>query len=170
MEQKVNTSTLPWYRHRGPWLLMAGPAVVVVASFITLWYAIKSNDGLVVEDYYKKGVAINLDLARSEKARQLEMQADMDLTPGQVTVKLKSRDDLPGRITVIIAHPTRAGLDHTLKLTGVGGIYRGALDPITPGRWQIYLSDEGNTWRMASEIQLPEQQITTIKPTPADHR
>lgn len=164
-----NLDTLPWYRHRGPWLLMAGPAVVVVASFITLWFAIKSSDGLVVEDYYKKGVAINLDLARTEKARELNLSAEADFTPGQATFKLKSRDDLPGRIRVIIAHPTRAGFDHTLMLAGVGGIYRGALEPLSAGRWQIYIMDEANTWRLATEIQLPEQQQITITPT-AEHR
>ncbi|MEQ1516273.1 MAG: FixH family protein, partial [Usitatibacteraceae bacterium] len=37
----------PWYRQRWPWLLMAGPAIVVVAGFVTLALAIQSSDGLV---------------------------------------------------------------------------------------------------------------------------
>ena len=33
----------PWYKERWPWLLMAGPAIVIVAGFITAWLAIVSN-------------------------------------------------------------------------------------------------------------------------------
>ena len=34
----------PWYRHPWPWILMAGPAVVVVAAFATLAIAIAYPD------------------------------------------------------------------------------------------------------------------------------
>ena len=38
---------VPWYRQRWPWLLFAGPAIVVVASFATLWLAASSDDGVI---------------------------------------------------------------------------------------------------------------------------
>ena len=38
---------------------MAGPAVVIVAGFITAWLAIESNDGLVDDNYYKVGLSVN---------------------------------------------------------------------------------------------------------------
>lgn len=41
----------PWYRHRWPWLLMAGPGTVLVAGAITTWIAFASADGLVADDY-----------------------------------------------------------------------------------------------------------------------
>ncbi|HSC95836.1 MAG TPA: FixH family protein, partial [Burkholderiales bacterium] len=44
--------TKPWYRERWPWLLMAGPAAVLVAGAATIWIAFASADGLVAEDYY----------------------------------------------------------------------------------------------------------------------
>ena len=60
--------TRPWYRYRSPWLLMLGPAAVVVAGVATAWLAISTEDGLVVEDYYKEGKAINRVLKREETA------------------------------------------------------------------------------------------------------
>ena len=42
--------------------LAAGPAVVVVASLVSAWIAIRSDDGLVAEDYYKRGLLINKKL------------------------------------------------------------------------------------------------------------
>jgi hypothetical protein len=40
-------------------LVIAGPAVVVVASFITLYLAVSGMDQVVDEDYYRKGAEIN---------------------------------------------------------------------------------------------------------------
>ena len=47
-------SVRPWYREPWPWLLMAGPATVLVAGAATTWIAFASADGLVAEDYYKQ--------------------------------------------------------------------------------------------------------------------
>ncbi|BEP35616.1 hypothetical protein GmRootV59_25870 [Variovorax sp. V59] len=52
-----------WWRHPLLWMVIAGPALVVVASFVTLWYAWDSPDPLVSEDYYRRGVEINKTLA-----------------------------------------------------------------------------------------------------------
>ena len=53
----------PWWRHPLLWMVIAGPALVVVASFVTFWYAWGSPDPLVSEDYYRRGVEINRTLA-----------------------------------------------------------------------------------------------------------
>jgi hypothetical protein len=39
--------TLPWYRHRWPWLLMSGPAIVVVAGIATMVIAVRTADPMV---------------------------------------------------------------------------------------------------------------------------
>ena len=54
-----------WYREPWPWLLMAGPLVVVAASLASAWIAVKSDDGVVADDYYKQGLAINRKLPRA---------------------------------------------------------------------------------------------------------
>lgn len=41
---------LPWYKQFWPWFIIALPASVVVASFVTLWLALSNPDPLVVED------------------------------------------------------------------------------------------------------------------------
>ena len=38
---------LPWYRHRWPWFLMSGPAIVVVAGVITTIIAVRTADPIV---------------------------------------------------------------------------------------------------------------------------
>ncbi|RYZ11570.1 MAG: nitrogen fixation protein FixH [Comamonadaceae bacterium] len=51
-----------WWRHPLLWMVIAGPAVVVVASFVTFWLAWHTPDALVSEDYYREGVEINRTL------------------------------------------------------------------------------------------------------------
>ena len=60
----------PWWQYGHVWLIIAGPAVVIVAGFVTLAIAIKTPDPVVAEDYYKRGLNINQTLA-AEKDMQL---------------------------------------------------------------------------------------------------
>ena len=53
----------PWWRVPFVWMVMAGPAVVVVASFVTLWLALRTPDPVVEADYYRRGIEINKALA-----------------------------------------------------------------------------------------------------------
>lgn len=53
----------PWWRFPFVWMVMAGPAVVVVASFVTLWLALRTPDPVVEADYYRRGIEINKALA-----------------------------------------------------------------------------------------------------------
>jgi len=53
----------PWYRERWPWILMSCPAIVVVAGLGTAAIAVATADPLVTEDYYRKGLAINREIA-----------------------------------------------------------------------------------------------------------
>lgn len=56
------TVSPPWWRFGHVWMVIAGPALVVVASFITAYLAIVGQDP-VVDDYYRKGLAINKTLS-----------------------------------------------------------------------------------------------------------
>lgn len=59
MTQPQLLTSPPWWKFGHVWLVIAGPAVVVVASFITLYFAISSADGMVDESQYKKGINVN---------------------------------------------------------------------------------------------------------------
>lgn len=161
----VTMSAAPWYKHRWPWILMAGPAVVIVASFVTFFLAVKSNDGLVAEDYYKQGLTINRVLGREDIARKLGISAELHFSAEELVVHLKSSVDLPGAIRVTLAHPTRAGQDQSVLLRGVGGRYQGRVSGLAAGRWLVTVSDEGGLWRIGSEARLPDQQKIVIVPS-----
>ena len=49
----------PWWKFGHVWLVVSGPLVVVVASFITLYLAVTRPDPVVSENYYQQGININ---------------------------------------------------------------------------------------------------------------
>ena len=55
-------SSGPWWKFGYVWMVVGGPAIVVVASFTTLYLAITRPDPLVDTDYYRKGMEINKTL------------------------------------------------------------------------------------------------------------
>jgi hypothetical protein len=146
------TSVTPWYRQRWPWLLMAGPGIVVVASMVTLWLAATTDDAVVADDYYKRGLSINQRLERVDRASALGLEAVADIAAdGRVRVALASAladvDAHPPVIVLWVAHATRSGLDRSTELVlGPDGTYDGRIEPVGPGRWLVSL--ETNAWRL----------------------
>lgn len=66
--QDIQHPTAPWWRHGYVWLLIAGPAAIVLAGIATIVIAVRSPDPVVAEDYYRRGVEINKTLAAQDKA------------------------------------------------------------------------------------------------------
>lgn len=60
--QKTVQSALPWWKFGHVWLVLAGPAIVIVAGFYTLYLAVRTPDPVVSEDYYRQGLEINKTL------------------------------------------------------------------------------------------------------------
>lgn len=142
----------PWYRETWPWLLMAGPAIVVVAGFVTLYYAIVSFDGMVADDYYKRGLTVNQDLSRLERAKTLGITAQLvhDAPGRKVTVTLAGVAASPATLTLRFVHPTRAGSDQRIALSRVApGQYESALLLPPLSKWNVQL--DGNDWSLTGE-------------------
>ncbi len=47
----------PWYRQFWPWVIFGLPASVVVAGLITVYIAYEGADDMVIDQYYKEGLA-----------------------------------------------------------------------------------------------------------------
>ena len=142
--------TTPWYRHLWPWLLISGPAAVILAGAATIWIAFASADGLVADDYYRQGLGINKRIAREETARRLGISADVTLAGEHIRIRLQG--EKPEVLFVQLAHATRAGHDLRVRLSGnAQGIYEGEVGPLPRGRWRVVIEDPRGTWRIARE-------------------
>ena len=156
----------PWYREPWPWLLMAGPAAAVIAGFATLYLAVKSEDGLVVDDYYKRGLAINSTLAREDRARTLGLSAMLELSPQRdgVQVRLAGATGRPSQVRLRLVHPTRVGHDQSVMLPYLAlETYAAALKPVEPGTWHVVIEDDVAGWRLAGTL-LARQNRLELRP------
>ena len=142
---------------------MAGPFVVVVAGLVTAYLAASGSDGLVDDDYYKQGLAVNQLTARDQQALALGLQADvMQSADGaQIRVLLRGNGDfaLPAALTLRLVHPTRSGADQQLELaSGGAGAYGGQLAARLAGRWHVVLEDATGQWRLTGEWTVEPQR------------
>ena len=165
----MTTTTLaspPWYKQFWPWFLIFFPATAVIAGIVTIIIAIKSDDGLVKDDYYKAGLAINQTLERKQKAESLNMSADVswDKLTQSITMKLEGNlNILPARVNLILAHPTRSKQDQhiPLFLSPDKKFYTGRTKTIINGNWIIILEpqleSQTTSWRLQGSAKLPEQ-------------
>ncbi|WP_084153870.1 FixH family protein [Simplicispira psychrophila] len=64
----VEKNSQPWWKYGYVWLVISGPAIVVVAAFYTLWLAIASPNIVLTDEYYRKGVQVNKNLENPQKS------------------------------------------------------------------------------------------------------
>jgi hypothetical protein len=148
MSTHVQTSK-PWYREPWPWLLAIMPVTAVVAGSLTLWFAITSNDGLVVDDYYKEGKAINQTKERDRLAQALGIHAQLTSQGRTLHLNLAGRlPSSPGLLTLKIMHPTRGGDDHDATLSWDGSSYSGTVPALSGSHYRIQLTPEFGDWRL----------------------
>lgn len=140
----------PWYKEPWPWLLMAGPAIVVIAGLATAFLAVSTDDGVVADDYYKRGLVINRVLEREQRAAALGLGAIVSIgDDGAVRADVHWNGDAaaPDAMTLKVSHATRAGMDRRAPLArGADGAYYGRLEPPPAGRWLVML--ETDAWRL----------------------
>ncbi len=144
---------------------MLGPFLVIIASVITFWLAVKSYDGLVTDDYYKKGLAINQTLALNDRAQALGVAAGISIKLDSISVRLSAQAadfTAPAKVRISITHPTRAGLDQRQLLTWDGGRYTGQFKLPAAGHWVVQLEDEAGTWRIVGNLVLPAAGETLL--------
>lgn len=156
------TTPPPWYKQFWPWFLMTFPALAVVAGIITIFLAIESDDGLVTDNYYKKGLAINQTLDKKQHAFKLNIEADANWDPLTQTISLRlsgKMTELPPRLSMHLAHTTRAKQDQiiTLFLSPDKKSYTGRVEAVKQGDWIIILEPEKQNWRINGRVTLPAQ-------------
>jgi len=150
----ANDSSTPWYRQRWPWLLMAGPAVVVVAAIVTAWIAASGADPLLARDYYKRGLLVNKLLAVQPRPAEPFSGAVLRFgSDGGVRVELARVGDaaLPATLRLTLVRPAGRGDDRTVTLArDADGSYAGRIETPPVGRWIVTL--EADTWRLPTTV------------------
>lgn len=169
-----------WYRNPLVWMMIALPASSVVAGISTVVIAFRVFDGVVVDDYYARGKAINVTIERDVAAQRRGLAAVANLTPGiggvdgaggareaptavEVTVSARDVAALPPVLKLAFLHATHGGADAHVELARMAaGLYRAALPPLAPGKY--YLQIEAEDWRIVGALRQPAERTTSLGP------
>ncbi len=156
-----------WYREPLVWMLILIPFTAVVMGVLILVLAIRSNDGLVVDDYYRQGKEINRILARDRAAAVHALHGILafDHPAGRATLRLGAALPYapPARLKLKLLHATRAGFDRELTLErSADQHYTAALPALVPGHW--YLQLEADDWRLTGSFSMPGAVEIKVQP------
>ncbi len=140
------------------WILIAVPLSAVIMGGVMLWLSISTFDGMVVDDYYERGMQINEDLSRDQAALEAGIQGQLQADTRATRVFVQSTDSafkFPDAIQLSFSHATRGGVDQSQTLRRQGsGPYRGAGVVLVPGRWYIQLF--GSDWRIGGSVLITQ--------------
>ena len=160
-------SPLPWYRQFWPWFLILLPATAVVASFASLYIALKNADTLVRDDWYRHGTEINTYLALQEEAgrRGIRAALALDATGRTLTAVVDGPQlDLP-TLQLRLHHPTHAQRDIEIVLAATGpNRFSGAADRRLDGTWDAILVPAANDWTIQRRVWLTPAKAAELVP------
>jgi hypothetical protein len=138
----------PWYRQFWPWFLISLPLSAVLAGIATIIIAMDNPDGVVVDDYYKEGLAINQALHSEKMARQLNVAVSGQLTDKIIQLQLTGNIPAPEQLLVHFIHPTKPNNDKSWVLNKKNNLYIANVTPLMPANWHVKVETEHGLWRL----------------------
>lgn len=163
-----------WYKEPWPWILMAGPLLVVIAALSTFYIAYKNSSDLVSDDYYKDGKHIDLDLKRDQEAVKRDIRAQVFVSPDNTAAKVFISGDFDKQVPVKLTflHPAKKAYDQTVELSEAGLPQSGdktefsaQFEPLAAAKhWYVRLEDGGNVWRVEDKWIVSQGHAVDLKP------
>ena len=156
---RANCAVPVWWREPWPWLLIAGPLIVVFASMASFWIAYKTDDGVVATDYYKRGLLVNRTLPKVPVALPKLAATVFFGNGGELRVRPEEGDVRGDVLHVTLTHPASATKE-TLTLTrDADGAFVGIVHSDRAGLWTIAFDSQD--WPLPTSIleRAPETGI-----------
>ena len=142
----------PWHKHPLVWMVILIPFSAVIMGVVMIWLAIDTDDGLVADDYYKQGLAINSVIERDKKAAELGISALIEFDNDRKIINLQFNKgklaSYPATLQLNFQHATRANSDVSIVLNhGIGDQYIGHLQQnLSQGVW--YFEVANADWKL----------------------
>lgn len=152
----TNTNTEAWYKNPWVWLIIGLPMSAVVAGIATVIITAQNQPEMVVDDYYKKGKAINMELSLYENADKLGIHFQLKVDGERLA--LTSGTTLPA-VKLKFLHPTLGKRDFNVVATpNAKGELTALLPEAIEGKWEIVVSAMDDSWRRRAIVALPSEQ------------
>ncbi len=169
-ELDISETIPPWYQQFWPWFIISLPASAVIAGITTVYIAVKNDDSLVVDNYYKEGLAINQVLTKQRVAHELGVTAVMDFNALTSELKIHIPTGLTQTDKVLkvrLVHVTQAEKDRVLLLKRNDlNDFVIQVDDIHEGWWNVFIESMSGNWQINQRIHFPMQGQQLIQPGP----
>lgn len=161
-----NQTPPPWYKQFWPWFLIAVPIITVIVGTILISLAVNTQDSLVKDDYYKEGKAINADLSKDQRAKDLYIRTQLTVTDSAVELTfLTGEPKDKAALTLDFFHSTMSNQDFSLQLTrDTDGVYRGVIAQALRGKWRVTLWPFHKEWRIQKTLAFPYSDTIIFEP------
>lgn len=142
----------PWYKQFWPWFLISLPMSAVIAGIATIMIAMHKPDGVVVDDYYKEGLAINQALNSERMAKQLNLAVSGQVTSNTIQLQLSGNIPAPETLSIHFIHPTKPNSDKNWELIKKGETYFANITPLATANWHVKVETENGHWRLSGRF------------------
>jgi hypothetical protein len=168
---QVNEHGKPWHRFPLVWMMFAIPFSAVIMGVIMIWLAIDTDDGLVADDYYKRGLEINRVIKRDKKAAELGLSAVVEFDSSTRVIKIAFEKGLletfPEILPLRLKHATRENSDINILLNhGINDQYIGHLkQAITEGVWYFEISGASadGDWKLNRRVHVGTTNVIHLQ-------
>jgi hypothetical protein len=158
----------PWYKYFWVWVIIGLPLTSIIGGIAMINVAVNGGSDVVVDNYYKKGKAINLVLDQDVKAREMALQAnlDFDFAGGELRVTLANSIEQSSRLKLELMHPLQAKKDVNLLLIQITpSEFKAPMQGLLNGRYHLSLHPESDpVWRLTGDINFDETAQTVLSP------
>jgi hypothetical protein len=164
----TQTDTKPWYKQFWPWLIIFFPATAVVAGIATVIIAVMTDDGLVEQDYYKKGLLINFSREMDQKAATLGLDGyiRVDSASKEIYLLINNLDEKAdlSNLSLTLKHATRSDIDQNIQIKTLDRQeFSAPFNELISGKWHVILESE-NQWRLTGSILYPSRFDSKLSP------
>jgi hypothetical protein len=150
---QITEQSKPWHKYPLVWMMIAIPFSAVIMGVVMIWLAVDTDDGLVVDDYYKHGLEINMDISRDTKASDLDLSATIEFSNDVSSEEAKMfkvkfnkglLDNYPDTLQLNLQHATHENSDVAIVLNhGIDNQYIGYTnEPISDGVWYFEITNK----------------------------
>lgn len=160
------SDTTPWYKQFWPWFLITIPVISMILSITMLNLALNTEDSLVIDDYYKEGRGINLELTKVKEAKVQGISTRITFNNKRVSLEFNTGAPQSAQaLQLFFYHPTLQNKDFSLLLTqNANRAYTGVSKQDLTGKWTITLTPMDEKWKIVKDITLPREQGFEFNP------
>jgi hypothetical protein len=162
-----------WYHFPWVWGLILIPMSAVVFGVVMFVMAGIHRDDLVVDDYYKDGMAINQRLSMDSRAKELNVQARLtELNEARLVFEIENVSDSAVRLNLFHVASREEDREAVLVPEGdpVDSVSVYSIDNLeivsllkSRGVWYLELAGADDQWRLRRRIVTPLVELE-LKP------